>query len=120
MSRLTSNLEVMLGPSRLTSSLSRLRLPERWRGGRVERVLNYWRGVANDYREAGVEAADMCRRRPRRAAVLAAAGLAAGVAAGGNPDERDYEDAFVLHGQQLACVPDSIRSGERRSTLGYY
>ena len=27
-------------------------LPERWRGGRIEKFVNYWRGVKQDYSEA--------------------------------------------------------------------
>ncbi len=87
-------------------------LPERWRGGRVEKLANYWRGVFTDYSEAAQEIVQGCRNRPRRAALLAAAAAGCVTAAGTNPDERDFTAALAERACLLGCVPDSIRNPE--------
>ena len=38
--------------SRMEGRLPPLSLPERLRGGRVERLLDYWKSVAGDYAES--------------------------------------------------------------------
>ncbi len=96
-------------PQAFNGKKGALSLPDKWRGGRTEKFVNYWRNVARDYAEAAQETREICRRRPRRAAAAAMAAAATMVAAATNPDERDFEDAFVSHGQELACTPDAIR-----------
>ncbi len=85
-------------------------LPDKWRGGRIERFTNYWKGVARDYKEAGEEIVQGCQKRPLKAATLSSVLGALGFAAATNPDERDYNARFVENCLELMCVPDSIRN----------
>ncbi len=38
--------------TKLRPSSAVFHLPEKWKGGRVEKIFNYWNGVRIDYSEA--------------------------------------------------------------------
>ena len=67
---------------RLASSFSRKsesiwnrvpELPEKWKGGRVERFAEYWKGVFRDYKDAFVEVKEGAKAKPVKAALISSA-----------------------------------------------
>ena len=86
-------------------------LPERFRGGRIERVAQFWRGVFRDYAEAFAEVRDGSINRPVKAGAIVSALAGAVYLNKHNPDERSFKDAFAEYFQLLALVPRPIMSG---------
>ena len=83
-------------------------LPERLRGGRVEKWADFWKNVLRDYGEAVVEVRDGSVKRPLRAACIAGALGGAWYLNKQNPDERSFRDSFAAFSHELALVPQSI------------
>ena len=49
------------------SIISRFGLPEKWKGGRIEKYVNYWKGVARDYKESTKDIIVGSRNKPFKA-----------------------------------------------------
>lgn len=52
-------------------------LPEKWKGGRIERWANFWKNLAIDYKEAGMDIVQGAKDKPLKAAVYTSLGLSA-------------------------------------------
>ena len=91
---------------------SRFKLPDKWKGGRIERGVQFWKGLFRDYREAVSDMATSAKERPLKAAVIASIGASCLYMNRHNPDEHSFRDNFVRLNQDLLTVPDSIRRPE--------
>ena len=92
------------------SLTSRLQLPEKLKGGRIERYVNYWKGVKTDYKEALKELGQSCRERPIKASMIGATILSALYANRHNPDEKSFNDLLVNINNDLTMVSDLCRN----------
>ena len=92
------------------SLTSRLQLPEKLKGGRIERYVNYWKGVKTDYKEAIKELGQSCRERPIKASIIGATCLSALYANRHNPDEKSFNDLLVNINNDLTMVSDLCRN----------
>lgn len=89
---------------------SRLQLPERLKGGRIERYVNYWKGVATDYKEALKELKQSCREKPLKASIIGSAFISAWYANRHNPDEKSFNDLLVKVNNDLTMVSELCRN----------
>ncbi len=85
-------------------------LPERLKGGRIERWVNYWKGVANDYKEATLDLAKSSRERPIKAAIYSSIFVTSIYLNRTKCDENSFNDRYVRLHHDLTLVPDSQRN----------
>ena len=89
---------------------SRLKLPEKLKGGRIERYVNYWKGVATDYREAVKDLGQSCKDKPIKAVLVGSASMAIWYANRHNPDEKSFHQMLTRINNDLTLVPESHRN----------
>ncbi|XP_027237089.1 mitochondrial import inner membrane translocase subunit Tim29 [Penaeus vannamei] len=102
---------------RRLSSLSvkepwRVRLPEKWKGGYIEKWGNYWVGVAQDYKEVAVDVVKDTYKYPVKAAFYYSLIGGTLYAFNTNPDERDFQSTLQTYMNESAMLSESIRNPE--------
>ncbi|XP_054715174.1 mitochondrial import inner membrane translocase subunit Tim29-like [Uloborus diversus] len=97
----------------------KLKLPEKWKGGRVEQWSLFWQGMFLDYKTVATDVIQGAKNRPHKA-VLVASGL--GVlftALKTNPDEQSFYDQILNCVCILAMVGDPIRNPKSEEHINY-
>ena len=89
---------------------ARLKLPEKLKGGRIEKYVNYWKGVATDYREAIREFGQSCKEKPIKTVFLGSIASALWYANRHNPNERSFNEMLIDVNHDLTLVPESHRN----------
>ena len=89
---------------------SRFTLPEKLKGGRVEKYVNYWKGVKTDYKEALKELAQSSKQKPIKATLIGGTFLFAWYANHHNPDEESFKSELIKVNNDLTAVPESHRN----------
>ena len=89
---------------------SRFTLPEKLKGGRVEKYVNYWKGVKTDYKEALKELAQSSKQKPIKATLIGGTFLFAWYANHHNPDEESFKSELIKINNDLTAVPESHRN----------
>lgn len=109
---------------RRLSSLSvrepwKIKLPERWKGGRIEKWGNYWMGVMQDYKEVGVDVVQTSRKKPLKAAFYYS--LIGGYiyAFNNNPNELEFQDSLQKYMNESAMLSEKIRNAEVNDHFHY-
>src|ERR1700690_3782746 len=77
------------------SSASLPALPERLRGGSIERSVEYLKNVKNDYKQVFVDTTHECRDRPLKACIYGSIVSFLGYCLATNPDERDLRQQLL-------------------------
>ncbi|KAK4309720.1 hypothetical protein Pmani_018650 [Petrolisthes manimaculis] len=97
----------------------RIRLPEKLKGGFIEKWGQYWSTVAHDYKEVAVDVVADSRRRPLKASLYVS--LIAGYvyAVQMNPDQLDYQDTLQKYMNESAMVSSKVRNPEVDSHFNY-
>lgn len=95
--------------SSVFSRLSNIQLPQRLRGGMIEKGLTYWKNIFIDYKMVFEETIQDMRNRPVRASIIGAILVSMGYAAKHNPKESDYVDQLIETNNKLARVPEVLR-----------
>ncbi|XP_054163010.1 uncharacterized protein LOC128960879 [Oppia nitens] len=90
------------------SSISLPPLPEKLRGGSIERGMEYLKNVVNDYKQVMIDTKDECRHRPLKASVYVSLMSAFGYCMATNPNEKDLTQQLVECHNLLSAVPKSI------------
>jgi hypothetical protein len=101
MSRLLNNLKSVRN---LRPSLS---LADRYRGGRIERAVDYLKLVFNDYKQVLTDARNDARDRPLRASIIGSIIGLLGYCVARNPDEWDFRQQLIESQNNLSTVPKS-------------
>lgn len=103
----------------VTSQPWKIRLPKRLSGGRIEKWVNYWENVAQDYKEVTREAIKESRQKPFKAATYIS--LLAGIlyAIKDNPDELEFQDALQTYMNESQMLSDKIRNKEVDDHFNY-
>lgn len=96
----------------LSDRVPSLKLPEKLKGGLVQKFVDYWRGVFGDYREALIEVRQSAQKKPGKAVAMTSTALTLLYLNRHNPNERSFRDQFILYNQELMMVPRSIRNKE--------
>jgi hypothetical protein len=94
----------------LQSYESELQLPEKWRGGRVERWFGFWKQLAADYKQAAVDAVQDCRDRPYRSGLFATLAGSMYVLGRTNPSYNGFEDNLLTWQSDMCTVGDQVRN----------
>ena len=90
--------------------LSSISLPERLRGGSIERSVEYLKQVAIDYKQVFVDTYKESRDRPLKASVYGSLLAFVGYCMATNPDEHDLEEQLLESQNNLSSVPQSIQN----------
>jgi len=105
----------MLVMSRLISGiksaqnrLSSLSLPSRYRGGRIERSVDYLQLVYNDYKQVLIDTRNEARDRPLKASIIGSFLSLMAYCALKNPNEDDFRQQLIDSQNNLSTVPKSI------------
>ena len=85
-------------------------IPERLKGGRIERYVDYWKGVMMDYREAGHDVVKGCREKPVKAMVYGFLGLSAFYANKTKMSLREFVNSYTEVNHDLTLVSDNLRN----------
>jgi hypothetical protein len=110
-----STMSLTMFRTAVASKLPSVALPERIRGGRIQRVVEYWKTVARDYAESMVQVKTGAAARPVKAAALTATGLGIAYANKTNPGERDLRDRFIGLNQDIMCLSEEMRNSQSES-----
>lgn len=97
--------------------LEKFSLPEKWRGGRIERYVKFWENVATDYKEATLEIIEGCRTRPLKAFAYATLGSGLVYLNKTRPSELDFKESCVKFHHDLTLVGDSTRNRKSQQYL---
>jgi len=96
--------------AKLLQASERLTLPDKYKGGRLEKWGNYWQGVYADYREVARDVVTDARQKPYKAmAITAGLGLLT-CSLKTNPDEESFRDNLLNSSNSLLLLDDSIRN----------
>lgn len=95
---------------RLVNLWSRIKLPEKYKGGRLEKIGLYWKTLCEDYRIATRDIIEDAKNKPKKAAaVLCGLGLL-GYAVKTNPDEQSFINEVASSANALLLLSDAIRN----------
>ena len=89
---------------------SKLTLPEKFKGGRIERIHNYFRNLYTDYSESSLEVLKNCQNRPFKASMYSAIGLTLLYLNQNRPNEQHFQDQFVRFNHDLGQISDLNRN----------
>jgi len=95
---------------RRSTPTAKLELPEKWKGGRTERFVNFWRNLFRDYAEACQDIGTACRARPLKAGIYGSAAAFALYANHNNPDLRSFYEQHVVNHQELTLISTANRN----------
>lgn len=101
--------------SKLTGLMKRAtiappKMPEKLKGGRIERVVNFWKNLVIDYKEACQDIGKAAKAKPLKAGVYGSLGLMALYANKHNPNERSFYEHQIIVNQDLTMVPQASRN----------
>ena len=88
----------------------RLALPEKYKGGRIEKFYNYWKNVCIDYKESTFEIINGARDRPGKAFIYGLLGSSFLYLNHQRPSEQDFLDNQIRIHHELTVIPDSMRN----------
>ncbi|KAK7508321.1 hypothetical protein BaRGS_00000560 [Batillaria attramentaria] len=87
-----------------------LKMPEKWKGGRLERIARYFQNIANDYKAAVLEMAEDMKASPRKSAFYLAVLGTGALLAKTNPSEVSFRATVTENAQDLMMLGDPIRN----------
>ena len=90
-------------------------LPEKYRGGRIERITNYFKNLYEDYTESFKDLLSGCQRKPIKASIYTSIGLAGLYLNKNRPNEQHFQDNFVRVIHDLSVVGDLNRNKNSQS-----
>ncbi|XP_074643218.1 mitochondrial import inner membrane translocase subunit Tim29-like [Tubulanus polymorphus] len=98
--------------SRLFSKfrLKKFELPEKYKGGRIEKMYDYLYTMYNDYKMVAIECKDDMRGNPFKTAcyLTGVAGLVTLIKT--NPDEQSFRDGLLRNKLELLLIGEPIRN----------
>lgn len=98
-------------PSSIVQGGSNLfEMPERLKGGRIEKVFRFWNDVRVDYARTVGDIVQSCRIKPFRAGLVGSLTAGSVFAANTNPSMTNFEDCVVEARDDLAIIPESHRN----------
>lgn len=109
--------QIAFATNKLEHLRSRIRLPEKYKGGRLEKIGIYWKSLCEDYGAAVRDIISDSRSRPRKAAVVVSGLGFLGCLMTTNPDEVSYRDAVAECSNAVLQLSDAIRNPESDAHL---
>lgn len=98
----------------LSKSRWMLALPEKLKGGFFEKnIVNFWKNVATDYKEATLEIVKGCKAKPVKATFYTFLGSSLFYFNQTNPcSEQDFKELYTQAHHELTLVSDSNRNSK--------
>ncbi|XP_076307965.1 mitochondrial import inner membrane translocase subunit Tim29 isoform X1 [Tachypleus tridentatus] len=97
----------------------KLRLPQKLKGGRVEKWAGFWKSLGEDYRTVAFETWEESKAKPKKTVlVLSALGMLV-YAIQTNPDETSFQNSLILCRNELSLVSDSTRNPRSDGHMQY-
>ena len=97
--------------SKLLSPLrEKLTLPTKLKGGRIEKLVNYWKNVAMDYEEATKDLLRGCQKKPLKATLISGSLLSFLYLHETRPNAENFRDAYIRMHHDLTLLPNSNRN----------
>ena len=90
-------------------------VPDKYKGGKIEKVANYLKNLYTDYAEASKDVLKGCRERPFKASIYATIGLSLLYLNQNRPNEQHFQDNFVRVFHDLSLVGDANRNKSSQS-----
>ncbi|XP_076462428.1 mitochondrial import inner membrane translocase subunit Tim29-like [Babylonia areolata] len=97
----------------------RPRFPEKWKGGRTERIRDYFMRIATDYKAAVADMVQDMKDSPKKSAIYLSLLGAGAVLAKTNPSELSFQEKVWHSHHDLLLVGDPIRSRHSDSHITF-
>jgi len=89
---------------------SKLTLPQRFKGGRIEKFTDYMKIVINDYKQVGIDVIQDARDKPFKACVIGSIGCFFIYLLKTNPNENDFIHQLTSSHNNLSEISETIRN----------
>ena len=90
--------------------LSEISLPDKLRGGSIERSVEYLKQVAIDYKQVVIDTVQECRNRPLKASAYGSLLGFVGYCMATNPNEHDLREQLLESQNNLSSVPPTLQN----------
>ncbi|XP_067120621.1 uncharacterized protein [Centruroides vittatus] len=122
MSYLTGNSFRIL-QKRLSNSFlaikEKFKLPEKYKGGRIERWAEFWKVLFQDYKQVADDIVNESRTKPvKTLTIFGGIGLTA-YAIKTNPDETDFRNQLLQYTNDIMILNDAIRNPTADNHMKY-
>lgn len=101
------------------SAVSKIELPERFKGTAVEKWAGYWKNLYIDYRDVALDAGKQIKTRPYRSGFLGITGSFLYYCARHNPTEKDFIEELRKFNSDLILVDESCHKPEAAEYLKF-
>ncbi|XP_029640872.1 mitochondrial import inner membrane translocase subunit Tim29 [Octopus sinensis] len=91
--------------------------PEKLKGGRIEKIGNYFHNIYSDYKVVAIETAESMREKPLKASAYITFLSAIGFLIKSNPNENSFTYSLMESANRLALVGQAIRSPKTEKHL---
>lgn len=88
----------------------RFSLPDKFKGGRIERFINFCKNVATDYKEATHDIIKGAKNKPFKATVYGSTAMTLYYLSLTRPNEQSFRDAYIRMHHDLTILPESTRN----------
>ena len=88
----------------------RFQLPDKYKGGVLEKWANYWKQLGLDYRQVVVDTLAECRQRPVKAGLYLSGLSSLGWLYHTNPTFNSFEDTLLTHQSDMCTVGEAVRN----------
>ncbi|GAB1603131.1 mitochondrial import inner membrane translocase subunit Tim29-like [Argonauta hians] len=93
--------------------------PEKLKGGRIEKIADYFHNIYSDYKLVAVETVQSMRERPVKASAYVSLISAVGLLIKSNPNENSFLMEIMENANKLALVGQPIRSPRTEKHINF-
>jgi hypothetical protein len=97
-------------PKSASVILEKLTMPEKLKGGWIERLVNFWKNVAIDYKEATKDLIESSQKRPLKAFIIASIASGSFYLNKTRPNNVHFRDSYLRMHHELTLLPTSQRN----------
>ncbi|XP_045157462.2 mitochondrial import inner membrane translocase subunit Tim29-like [Mercenaria mercenaria] len=96
---------------------SKSTIPDKLKGGLLEKIVGYFRNILNDYKDVAVETAKDMRERPIKSGIYVSLITTTVVLCKTNPGEKEYHSRLTESVTDLMLVGERIRNPKSESAV---
>ncbi|XP_061167884.1 mitochondrial import inner membrane translocase subunit Tim29-like [Saccostrea echinata] len=85
-------------------------LPDKWKGGKIEKIGNYIYNIYNDYKVVAQETIQDCKNNPVKASIYISFLSFFGLLYKTNPTERDFKQELLDDAHEMLLIGEPIRN----------
>src|SRR6266487_2619872 len=87
-----------------------IKLPDKYKGGRIEKIWNYWEALYLDYKQVAVDVVKEAKEKPTKTVFISGSIAFFFHAFKTNPDENSFTKQLVSASNDIALINDTIRN----------